>query len=465
MEEITAGKYVPPRRVVHLGKIFPSVEILSCRSFSDLKGAPPLLSYLQTLFPLLARSGATDLLVEYEDMFPFSGPLANVSARNAFTVQEIAELLQTARDNNLTVIPLVQTFGHMEWILKLEKFKHLREESSSPQSICPSREGSLKLVRLLLSQIMEVHKDSTHVHIGCDEVYQLGQCERCLEKVNRINGKSGQKHYYNYRSLFLDHVKTVASFVNSKGKSPVMWDDMLRNMPRPEVRQSGLGPLVEVMVWCYESNIDTFIDHTTWRLYAELFRGVWAAGAFKGATGERQYVPDIQHHVRNQLSWLLVMQRENDYSKISPVKFSGLVLTGWARYDHFAVLCELLPVAVPSLVINLVVVSLAGLTFPVSRRIHNLLGCDNIKMLISLEELRRNGQQWDMTRCDFPGVQVRINISVNQFELSSKVFSLISKFALHSSEVDTLHHTVRDKSAWMSAWNIKSYLSFPSIRL
>lgn len=125
--------------------------------------------------------------------------------------------------------------------------------------------------------------------------------------------------------------------------------------------------------------------------------------SFKGATGERQHVPDIHHHVRNQLSWLQVMQRVNDQSKISPVKFFGLVLTGWARYDHFAVLCELLPVAVPSLVINLVVVSLAGLSFPVSRRIHTLLGCDNIKMLISLEELRRNGQQWDSGRCDFPG--------------------------------------------------------------
>ena len=63
------------------------------------------------------------------------------------------------------------------------------------------------------------------------------------------------------------------------------------------------------------------------------------------------------------------------------------------------------------------------------------------------------------------GVQVRINILENQFELSSQVFSLISKFALHNSEVDTLHHTVRDKSAWMSSWNIKLYLSSLSVSL
>ena len=91
------------------------------------------------------------------------------------------------------MIPLVQTFGHMEWVLKLERYRQLREEESNPQSICPSREESLDLVRLLLSQIMEVHKDSTHLHIGCDEVFQLGQCRQCVQRINREN--------YNYRSL------------------------------------------------------------------------------------------------------------------------------------------------------------------------------------------------------------------------------------------------------------------------
>ena len=42
-----------------------------------------------------------------------------------------------------------------------------------------------------------------------------------------------------------------------------------------------------------------------------LSKGVWVAGAFKGASGEKQYIPDIKSHVQNQLSWLQIMERES----------------------------------------------------------------------------------------------------------------------------------------------------------
>ncbi len=104
----------PQKRVVHL----------------DLKGAPPRISYLRRLLPVVREAGATSLLVEYEDMFPYSGRLANASAENHYTEEEVGELLDAAAEAGLEVIPLVQTFGHLEHVLKLEEFAHLREDQS-----------------------------------------------------------------------------------------------------------------------------------------------------------------------------------------------------------------------------------------------------------------------------------------------------------------------------------------------
>ena len=49
--------YVPPQRIVHL----------------DLKGAPPSIQYLKKVLTLSQGLGATGVLVEWEDMFPWSG--------------------------------------------------------------------------------------------------------------------------------------------------------------------------------------------------------------------------------------------------------------------------------------------------------------------------------------------------------------------------------------------------------
>jgi hypothetical protein len=68
-----AQHFVPDYRVVHL----------------DLKGAPPSISYLKELFPLISKAGANALLIEYEDMFPYWGSIVNASALNAYSLDDI----------------------------------------------------------------------------------------------------------------------------------------------------------------------------------------------------------------------------------------------------------------------------------------------------------------------------------------------------------------------------------------
>ena len=85
----------PPQRLVHF----------------DLKGAPPKVDYLKKVLKLSAGLGATGVLMEYEDMFPFTGKLGKAAAANHYSADEVRELLDECQALGLTVIPLVQTFG------------------------------------------------------------------------------------------------------------------------------------------------------------------------------------------------------------------------------------------------------------------------------------------------------------------------------------------------------------------
>lgn len=306
----------------------------------DLKGAPPRIVYLAQLFPLFSRLGANALLLEYEDMFPYEGSLEILRAKHAYSPSEIRELLDLAQSNGLEVIPLVQTFGHMEFVLKHKQFSHLREVKWSPNALNPHRPESLQLIHTMTEQVLGLHPGARWLHIGADEVYFLGEGEesqRWLSSSDRL-----------LDSLFVSHVVKVAEQLRSfhPAVKPVMWDDMLRSMSADFLSESGIGQLVEPMVWDYLPNLDV---EKTVLLIDKYQKGgltkLWIASSFKGSTEVNQCLTCIRNHLDNHTQWLQVVKALTR----GDVQLQGIALTGWQRYDHFSVLCELLPVAIPSL--------------------------------------------------------------------------------------------------------------------
>ena len=90
---------------------------------------------------------------------------------------------------------------------------------------------------------------------------------------------------------------------------------------------------------------------------------------------------------RNNLAWLDVMYRESNIEEGhgKPSNFRGLVLTGWSRYDHFAVLAELLPASVPSLTTNLISVSHGYFNASWQKELYSALECaDNSRQDIAI---------------------------------------------------------------------------------
>ncbi|XP_007891722.1 beta-N-acetylhexosaminidase [Callorhinchus milii] len=309
----------------------------------DLKGAAPKLLYLEQIFSLLHTLGVHGVLMEYEDMFPFEGDLEVLKSTYAYSSADIEKIQDLADRNQLEIIPLVQTFGHMEFVLKHDKYLTLREVENYPNSLNPHLPDSLKLVKEMISQVLDKHPACSRIHIGADEVYYLGEGVETKQWLSEHEEDRGK--------LFLDHVMAVSSYLTTKypGIEVIMWDDMMRKISKETIQQTGIAQYVAPMVWFYAAQFSTDSVEEILSKYLESgFRNVWFASAFKGASGAAQDRTPINLHLQNQLQWLKVIK---SLPKFPSLHFQGLALTGWQRYDHYSALCELLPVAIPSLVI------------------------------------------------------------------------------------------------------------------
>lgn len=178
------------------------------------------------------------LFIEYEDKLPFNENMGFLNhPTDTFTIEQHTKILQTAKDNFVQVIPKQQCFGHLEYILKHKVYSHLRETSETLSELCPSKPESLKMITDILSEIIRLHPDSKYVHLGCDEVWSLGECDLCCKsKKDKV-------------TLFIEFVNKLADFVIKMGKTPLIWHDMLSNATEEQIKL--LNKQIVVCVWTY----------------------------------------------------------------------------------------------------------------------------------------------------------------------------------------------------------------------
>lgn len=367
-----------PHRIVHI----------------DLKGAPPKISYLLKLIPLFRQWGATGILIEYEDMFPFRDSLSMLSKPYAYTTDDLRSLQEVTKAEGMVYVPLLQSFGHVEFILKHQEYRYLREATMNPMSLCPTHKDSLPLIEKIVDQYMQEHNDLEYLHIGGDEVFCLGLCKECLE-TQQSNAK-----------LFLSHMMPLIKLIEAKYPTIkiIIWDDMFRDFSVPDLEM--LGPTVIPMVWSYVDDLTNQFPVNMWGRYGDVFDEIWIASSFKGSSGPVCDMVPIQHHVNNHLSWLSLIESLDSNIKN---KINGLAVTGWSRYDHFATLCELLPVALPCLALCLQIFKEKRFTKQLHENVSKQIG------YLSLIPFNNINTRYDITCGNFPGSELVMYMS--QLEL------------------------------------------------
>lgn len=181
----------------------------------DVKHHLDHMHYYYTSIDRLARYKINAVIFEFEDKLQYvRQPL--VGASQGISIDEMAALTKYAAARNIEISPLVQGLGHATFILKHEHYADLREIPGKSWVFCPADEGTYNVLFDMYSDAMDATPGSKYLHIGGDEIGDIGTCPRCKP----IAEKEGMM------SLNLYWLNRVCNFIVANGRTPIFWDDM-----------------------------------------------------------------------------------------------------------------------------------------------------------------------------------------------------------------------------------------------
>ena len=212
----------------------------------DMKKGIGSLNELKTTVLRLHELRINYILAEYENRIRYNCA-PEIAESDALTQDEVREFVRFAEDNGIHVIPLLQCLGHMEYLLSIEKYRHLSETPDNVTQYCPLDEESLELFIRMAEELLELHPNSEYFHVGGDETRQLGKCPKCAEFVRQ----------HSVHELFFQRLNSVCSWFDKRGRKTLFWHDMLGRAKRFDL----IGKLPETafpMYWNYQGDDDVY---------------------------------------------------------------------------------------------------------------------------------------------------------------------------------------------------------------
>ncbi|NDV82483.1 family 20 glycosylhydrolase [Bacteroides sp. 51] len=251
----------------------------------------------------LSQKGINTLLFEYEATFPFKQH-ATLCNEFAYTEAEVKDLVSYSAGLGVEVIPLQNCFGHCEYILRHDRYAHLREDKKEVSQVCPLKINEASQVfGEIFREVAALHP-SKYFHIGADETYLLGDCKNCAV----VAAKEGKSR------LFVDYVKAMCKIVTEMGKTPIIWADII--LMHPDAVHELPKELV-LIDWNYGWEPDRFGKLEN--LYATGAE-VWGASSMRSHP-DNIYLTQWEKHFNN-LTTFVPFAREKNYK--------GMIQTSWS---------------------------------------------------------------------------------------------------------------------------------------
>ena len=191
----------------------------------DLARQVERLDDLKKLLPRYARWGFQELYLHLEDAVHYPS-LPGIGREDAYTYEELGELVLAAAQNGIRVVPIVNLLGHTQYLIKHPEWQDLNElrdakgRALERGQICPLHPRLGEVAERLLRD-MAPYCTAGKVHVGLDESFHLGQCPRCREQVER-SGLGGH---------FAGHASRLHALCGRFNLQLGLWADMLYFIP------------------------------------------------------------------------------------------------------------------------------------------------------------------------------------------------------------------------------------------
>lgn len=162
----------------------------------------------------------------------------NVWGYDPLSYDDVKRLVKVCKENGIALVPKMNLIGHQSgihndptdgilhghntvmgdtsdgFLREYPEFDEQKEEEEIlyARSICLSNEKALDVLFDLIDELMEVF-ESDKIHIGCDEGFNMGLCEKC-SKIPKFE-------------LFANWVNKINDHVKGRGGEVFMWGDRL----------------------------------------------------------------------------------------------------------------------------------------------------------------------------------------------------------------------------------------------
>lgn len=156
-----------------------------------------------------------------------------------YTQEQIREIVAYAKERYIEIIPEIDLPGHTSAVLAAypqlgcedKEYKVANRWGVIRDVLCAGNPASLDLFKDIMNEVCELFSGK-YIHLGGDECVKdrWKACPKCQRKIRELGLKDGSRYSKEdyLQSWFMGE---VASFVQSKGKRVIGWDEILEGVP------------------------------------------------------------------------------------------------------------------------------------------------------------------------------------------------------------------------------------------